>query len=137
MSINVRFSASAEATNSQMYSLEQLAIHATDAAALPVRIDMGNFDATPSQGSTGAIFTTYTVTLVVSAGSGASLPLNAINLPLFLGAPRKDINVDLSFDKVNDGVGSLAVSAQGYFWGPGAINAEGGPQRPPSSLYGT
>jgi len=59
------------------------------------------------------------------------------NMPLFIGAPvQNGVNAGLNF-VMSNAVVSLAVKVEGYYWDPGAINAVGGPQRPPGSIYGS
>lgn len=138
MSINVRFSTGTEPNPSSLWNLEQLMLRHTAVTALNCRIDYGNMDVQPNNGSTGALNKVYQLFLIdmgaVDTGAAGSLLSN--QLPLFLGAARKEVNSDLAFDVNNVNAASFVVMAQGYFWGPGAINAPGGPQRPARGLFG-
>lgn len=138
-SLDIRFTPSTGGTNSLMYSLEQLMINVTRNTLPDCRLDLANFDPFPSQASTGAVTVFYAFPLVVDpANSGrlAMSPRDMTFLPLFLGATIKDANAEIGVDVDNVTATSLAVFAQGFFWTPGAINAPGGPQRPPNSVYG-
>ena len=137
MSINIRFSSAAQPNVSTMWSMEQLLFSATADGSRDVRIDFGNMDIFPVDNSTGA---RQKVSRGVSNDLG-SISGSAINLTtgsaskLFLGAAGKDVNGDLAFDTDNVDATSFSVFVQGYFWGPAAINAPGGPQRPATGLY--
>ncbi len=139
VSINIRMSAAAQPNPSTLWSLDQLAIDHSVGGPLDIRMDFGGFDIQPPQGSTGSLVKTVSISLVDMGANapGSSLPLENLRRPIFLGAARSDVNVDLSFDAENLVGNSFGVFAQGFFWGPGAINAPGGPQRPLTSLYGS
>ena len=74
---------------------------------------------------------------VLRGGRGGSEGM--LKLPTMLGTVRgvaDDIAV-LTFGRNNEGAAtSLAVTAFGYQWGPRSMMAEGGPQRPPQSVFG-
>ena len=117
--------------------MEQLAIHSDVGGGVNLRIDYGGFDVFPVGISTSALVKLLHVQLndLGTAAGGSGLKLEDSAVPVFLGSARKDVNVDLSFDvDNNDGLG-FSVFVQGYFWGPGAVNAPGGPQRPVAGLY--
>ncbi len=136
LSVNIRFSAATEPNPSTLWNLEQLAITAPT-GTVGIRVDYGNMDFHPIGTSTGSLSKLFTLNTDRTEVSSAESPLiNRRLIPVFLGQARKDVSGDLSFDVDNaDGV-SLSVLAQGFFWGPGAINAPGGPQRPLTSLFG-
>lgn len=137
MSINIRISTSAQPSVSLLWSLEQLAIEHNASLTIPsVRLDYGGFDVQPLQGSTGSLTKLVQIQLVPMEVASNAIGFGSIQLPIFLGAARKDVNVDLSFDLDNLDASSFSVFAQGFFWGPGAVNAPGGPQRPLNSIYG-
>jgi len=139
MSLDIRFSTAALPATSLMYSLEQYAVNVSRDTALDCRLDIGLFDGFPTQASTGAVTVFYAFFLTTDPSNSGRAALNLRDhsfLPLFLGAPQKDTTVELGTDIDNVVATSLSVMAQGYFWSPGAINAPGGPQRPPNSIYG-
>jgi len=137
-SIDIRFSTVAQPNVSLLYNLEQLMV-AAPAAEGVIRLDFGGFDLQPLQGSTGSVSKLVALFLTDFSSVTASA-LQTSNLlggkPIFMGSPRKDVNVDLSFDFTNANGANFAVFAQGFFWGPASINAPGGPQRPLTSVYG-
>jgi len=136
-SINIRMSASAQPNPSTIWSLEQLAIFHGTGGGLNIRMDYGGFDVFPVGSSSSTLLKLLQIALfdLGTASSGSAMNLVDTKVSTFLGSARKDVNVDLSFDSDNaDGVG-FSVFAQGYYWGPGAINAPGGPRRPVEGLY--
>lgn len=137
MSVNIRFSSATEPNVSTLWNLEQLMIDTTNLSRT-VRMDAGNMDRQPIGESTGALSKLWQLALIDfgTAAAGAGLDLDSQLLPLFLGRADKGVAGDLAFDLDNVTGTSFAVMAQGFFWGPGAVNAPGGPQRPVGSLFG-
>jgi len=139
-SINIRFSASVQPSVSALWNLEQLIASHSNPSNSTIRIDFGNMDIFPVGSSTGAL--TKQAGAILNAlpvfTATEALRINQlIDKPIFLGAAGKAVNGDIAFDMDNVDATSFSIFAQGYFWGPGALNAEGGPQRPPNSLYGS
>jgi len=133
-----RFQLAGGPGNTLLYSLEQVMVNTTLDGGIDGAMVVENMDALPLNGSTGAVSNVQQLLLRDNgAVLGSSLrAFNEIAHPLFLGAPRQNgLNAGLQFVIANTAV-SLAVKAQGYYWDPGAINAIGGPQRPPGSIYG-
>jgi len=137
MSVNIRFSASAQPASSLLWSMDQLIVDHTSGSVRDFRIDFGGFDLQPIQGSTGSLtkIIHFQIEDLGSAVPGSAMSISDTIRHIFLGSPRKDVNVDLSFDTDNVDANSFSVFVQGFFWGPAAINAPGGPQRPLTSLY--
>lgn len=138
MSVNIRFSSADQPNVSTIWNLETLAISAAEAGSATMRVDFGNMDPQPLGASTGArtiLYALPTLDFGVTI-SGRALELLARNTPIFLGSAGKGVNGDLAFDTSNIDTLSLSVRAQGYFWGPEAVNAPGGPQRPATGLFG-
>lgn len=128
---------------SQMYSLEALVIDQSinpqsepfDSYAL---MEILRFDQLPAQGGTGAQFWWYGLHLKDIGGQriGAAIQQEAGYLPIFLGAPDKQLLGSFILIEHNNFNGAIfSVKAEGYFWNPGAINAPGGPRRPIDGLY--
>jgi len=71
-----------------------------------------------------------------SAGAAAVLDSQSA-MPIFLGAPIVASSAS-GFSFVTDNQDGIVMRAfaQGFFWGPGALIAPGGPQRPLRSVYG-
>jgi len=137
MSVNIRFSSAAQPNVSLLWSVEQLLLSTTADGSKDVRIDFGNMDIIPIELSTGArqkVARAQSSDMGNIAGGGMNLE-SGTNTKIFLGAAGKDVSGDLAFDADNIDASSLSVFVQGYFWGPAAINAPGGPQRPATGLY--
>lgn len=64
---------------------------------------------------------------------------NMLKKPLFLGRADRTSGQDTRIRVISDNTNGIGYHAElfGYYWGPGAMNAPGGPQRPPGSLFGT
>jgi len=138
-SINIRMSSSAQPNVSLLWSLEQLVMDQSGVPGRDLRIDYGGFDIQPLQGSNGSLTKLIQLRMLDLPGFSTAVAITKsdVGRPIFLGAARKDVNVDLAFDVVNTDGSSLSVFAQGFFWGPAAVNAPGGPQRPLTSIYGS
>ena len=65
-------------------------------------------------------------------------PERMMRKPIFLGRADRTSgqNTAMSLRGPNVDGGSLRDALWGYYWGPGAMNEPGGPQRPPGSLFG-
>jgi len=140
MSVNIRFSSAAQPNVSTLWNLEQVAIAHTNPVAGVARVDFGNMDIHPVGSSTGSLLKLFGATLVdlgTSPGEVATPLDETVITPIFMGAAGKEVNGDLAFDMDNVNSASMSIFCQGFFWGPDAINAEGGPQRPPSALFGS
>ena len=137
MSVDIRFSATQLPNVSTLWNIEQLMMTHTG-SSLRVRMDFGNMDLQPTGDSNGALLKLMEIDLddMGTAAVGRSMNARSRMFPLFLGSASKGVNGDVSFDLDNEDGTSFSVMAQGFFWGPGAINAPGGPQRPATSLYG-
>jgi len=137
-SINIRFSSAGQPNVSNLWNIEQMILGMSTPSAQRVRMDFGNMDIQPVGISTGAL--TKLVSLLLedlgaAPASGALAKLKD-DMPIFLGSAGKEVNGDVAWDVTNILNVSFNVFVQGYFWGPGAINAEGGPQRPATGLFG-
>jgi hypothetical protein len=133
-----RFQVTGEPGNSLLYSLEQFMLNTTLDGGATAAMIVENMDNLPLNGSTGARSNSIQILLNDNGPAlGSSCRLGAVlRKPMFLGAPvQNGLNAGLQFVMDNTAV-SLAVKAEGYYWDPGAINAIGGPQRPPGSIYG-
>jgi len=138
LTTSARMQIAGEPGNTLLYSLEQLGVNTTSSGGNVGAMIVENMDNLPLNGSTGARSEVYRIDMNDSGVTlGSSIPLaELLPRPLFLGAPvQNNLNAGLQWTMANASV-SLAVKAQGYYWDPGAINAVGGPQRPPGSIYG-
>jgi len=136
LSVAIRFQIVGRPSPSQLWSLDQLMINSTTSStAISARLQVVNMDQVPAMGSTGALSDTYSMELSPDT-FGVALRRQLCQLPLFVGQPiDNNLNAGLQIDVPNVNALSLNVRAQGYFWGPGAINAPGGVRRPVDGLY--
>lgn len=68
----------------------------------------------------------------------AAIPVEQLTfLPLFLGSMGANASTQLAAIAVNTDTVTMTLEAEGYWWGVRSINADGGPQRPPTGLYRT
>jgi len=123
--------------SSLMYNLEQINLFTTGGGNSDISLNPANWDEI-SPGATGSVVTVFHVLLqdVGSIAQGAGLATNGMPLPWFFGQVRKNTTNTILRISMTNSVLSLACKAEGYVWGPGAINAPGGPRRPEDSLYG-
>ena len=124
--------------SSLFYNIEQKLVVSSLDGGINVFMNPANWDEI-SPGATGSTFQGYALVLAdlgLTNGSGENGSNVQGPLPWFLGQVRKNAtNTIIRFSMANTAV-SLAVKAEGYYWGPEAINAPGGPRRPGDSLYG-
>lgn len=123
--------------SSQLYDIEQMTVFSTLDGSHIIDINPSNWDdLTP--GSTGTVATAFAAQLTTfDVGSGSALGGEVAMSPTkwFLGQVRKNTtNTIVRFRMTNTAV-SLAVKAEGFYWGPESLNAPGGPRRPVDSLY--
>jgi len=121
----------------ELFNLEQVAIHADVAATIPAVLRTEQMDVlNPNVRATEV---QEWLLLLTSAGSADSALqfIGGNQLPIWLGAPTDgdvDAGIQLEFPNVDLRVHHATI--QGYMWGPRSIIAPGGPQRPPNGLYG-
>ncbi len=120
--------------NSQMYSVERIAIRTSDNVDRVMRVSSLNMGGPSNLG-----FTPQYAVLVdrITGGTSAGLRPEALQLlPWFLGSQRNaGITASLSLLSDNtDGI-IFTFEAEGYRWSPRSVLVDGGPQRPPTGLY--
>lgn len=132
-----RFQETNESLSSRLWSMEQISMTQLGALGSPtIEIRTTNLETFQRQGvgNTG-----FTVRMVANPGTGRSLEGSHLTfLPWFLGAPRIE-NIAAGFEVLDadGGVGErTSMLISGYYWGPAARNAPGGPQRPVTGLFG-
>jgi len=125
--------------SSLMYNLEQVNVVTSTGGTSSCSVNPSNWDEL-SPGFTGGVSTVwgYLLSALDALNVTASRGLWSNVTPWFLGQVRKNTtNTIVRFQLLNGGATTdLSVKAEGYFWGPGAINAPGGPRRPTDSIYG-
>jgi len=127
---------------SLLYSLEELMVHVSlepgSGLAQDFLLQILEMDRQPLQGSPGIPIQVYTFRMddegTQRIGQSMRNP-NAL-LPIFMGQPNKGIVPSGPLvEKVNLDLDRMSVKMGGYYWGPGSINADGGPKRPLTGLY--
>jgi len=122
--------------SARLYSLETMTFDnllASGASVIEVRtINLETFQRV-------AVFN-QSISLILTNNpiSGRSIDGRAYAVfPWFLGAPRLTGSAGLDILAQDNGVGDRSnMLLSGYFWGPAARNASGGPQRPTTGLFG-
>lgn len=134
----IDFQTATSALSSRMWSLEQLQVQTLNTLGgialqlIPRNMETYQRDQLPI---TGWRITQDNLP-AVPGGRGLNAR-DAIILPIFFGAPRiAGVNAGFEIVGNNDLTNRLNVIAYGYFWGPGARTAPGGPQRPATGPWG-
>ncbi len=129
----INFTQPAGSRSSKMFDLEQLAIHSGDTTALVGRLELANSEGPSNAGLRGILAVELQAFVDGSGLSGRDLTF----LPLFLGSERSAaLAFSLAFVIVNVDTEVVTLEAQGYWWGARSVLVPGGPQRPPTGLYG-
>ncbi len=121
--------------NSQMYSVEQLAIITTDNVDRVVRIVAVNMGGPTPAG----LSQEYSVPLLAQTNAAKSgISTEALTLlPWFLGSQRTPgVAASLSLVTENTDLTIFKLEAQGYSWSARSVLVDGGPQRPLTGPYG-
>lgn len=119
--------------SSRIFTVEQMALFSGETGARIARIEAINLSSPPNLGFRGI----YSMALATTSPSGNSVSLSELRLPIFLGS-QEDAALISSFAAVIDNVDTVQVTleVQGYWWGARSVFAPGGPQRPPTGIYG-
>jgi len=133
----VRFQAAGENLSSRLWSLEQFSLDTLGAlGGIVVEVQTVNLETFERVGTVAQAVAFQMNDLPISgrAVKGSELSF----LPWFLGAPRiEGLSAGLDIRTLDGGVGERTNQfLSGYFWGPAARNAPGGPQRPHTGLFG-
>jgi hypothetical protein len=132
---SLRFSRAGEPLSSKLYTLEALSLFSNDGNTRTIELRMSNMS-----GPTNEVLEhRYTVV----ADTTTNPARNAVRarevtfLPIFLGAQRTTASQCLlSAIQTNTNGVEYFFQAAGYWWGARSVLADGGPQRPPGSIYG-
>lgn len=134
--IRVDFQEAGEPSPSIIWNLEQFNLHTTNFSVFDARLTILGMDRIPQLGAGINITPIYHLSLG-PISSGSALNTNFPPMPLFLGQPIDNgLTGAIQFDLDNVTGQAFLVHAQGFYWGPAAMNAPGGPQRPATSAYG-
>jgi len=120
---------------SELYNLEQFSIHVDEAADIGANLETLAMD--HLFGQEPAILQRYSL-LLDFAGVGlgnASQVRDQGALPLWLGRPQTGLDAGIRLEFVNTLLVNYSATIQGYIWGPRAVLAAGGPQRPPQGYF--
>lgn len=119
--------------SSRLFSLEQFYIDKTDATIVDWRLRTENMDGPPNF----AMRNTFRIRTTNAGTISSNLdPVSTTMLPLFLGSQRiAGILAHLAISGTNVNLAVREFGAQGYWWGPRSVLADGGPSRPASGLY--
>jgi len=125
--------------DTNFYSIEQVMFTTSTAATRQTTVEIANMDIDVLPATATPIVSRYLFD-TVSDGNDGVVPATQINPKIFIGRWR---------DRALGGAGTIAirsanpgaaatydVKVQGYWWGPGAMNAPGGLIRPPNGIYG-
>lgn len=132
-SVQVDFNKSDSIFNSQYYSLEQVMVNVGAQADFEIAMFIFNFD------RFGAATNRYTLFARGNEAAVSGLAAEDFNgfRKMFLGqqagpnvAPGLTFAIDNTLNEV------MSVMVEGYIWGVRSVNVNGGPQRPPTGLYG-
>jgi len=123
---------------SELFSLDQISIDTSRANDADVILQTIAMDSLAINRPASTQVWRINLTNVGATLGGNSINFRDFALPIWLGSPNRVegdgglrlilTNVDLVF---------YAATLQGYFWGPRAILAEGGPRRPVGGLFPT
>lgn len=139
MILQFNFQNSADPLSARLFSLEQFML-ITDALAAVVtgwELQTSNLESFERAAILPRAWGIDMDRIRPNAAGGSARLTNMQGLPIFLGAPVVG-NAPAFISFVSDNVNLIVMRAfvQGYFWGPGASTAPGGPQRPLRSVYG-
>lgn len=122
--------------SSRLFSLEQMSLVMSQNVSTFWDLHTFNLETFERLGIANRV---WPLTLVqISENTGDAIPLGELaGLPLFLGSPSvQGVAAGIDFRTSNQDGPTFTAFCQGYFWGPGALTAPGGPQRPLRSMYG-
>jgi len=133
--VQLNFKEAAPGLVTEAYSLEQLTVVSLETTNRALEVQTGNMDFIPGLPSDAI----WLARLTLEAGETQSIMQQGdLKLPAFLGQPRlQTAAAFLLFNAPNVNLVTLIVHAQGYKWDGGALLHPGGPQRPPTGIYGT
>lgn len=119
-----------------MLTIEQMFVDTTGASGAEFLLQVIGFEEHNPVGNNNLLMAMSTKDTV---GTASALgPSDLLRKPIFLGrADRTSGQAStISLRTLNVNGISIRDSLYGYYWGPGAMNEPGGPQRPPGSLFG-
>jgi len=121
---------------SELYNIEQFAIHVDENMDIGANIETLNMD--HLGGPILALIQRWNLLLdFAGVGMGCATSIQSQNgLPKWLGRPQTGVDAGVQIEFVNTLLVNYTATLQGYIWGPRAVLAQGGPQRPPFGYFG-
>jgi len=119
-----------------IFTLEQVELQPSDASSISYLLEATGFTQTPSANRFPRMGVAVSS---VTSQPAAQFVSNMLTKPFYLGQLDRDAGIDsvITIRTVNVDTESYIVHFLGYYWTPDAMNAPGGPQRPPGALFGT
>jgi len=137
MTAQARFQEVGESLSSRLWDIEQFSYDTFGAlGGATVQLQTVNLETFQRL---GAVAQSLNFILGDDPLGGRSIRADMLaNFPLFLGAPRiQELSAGFDILTIDGGVGERSnMLLSGYYWGPAARNAPGGPQRPLTGLFG-
>jgi len=134
--MNLEINLLTEPFSAMMFTVEQYLYNDTGTGTRNVLFEATGFEEHDPVGNRNVIF--HVLSTPGPTAAFALRPVSFLQKPLFLGRADRRSGQDTQIRIITtngDGIGFHA-DLFGYYWGPGAMNAPGGPQRPPGSLFG-
>ncbi len=135
--MEARVQETGESLSSRLWSIEQMT-YDTLVSLAGVGLEVRSVNLETFQRLQVADFSRQLTLASFATGGRGIASRDLAAFPWFLGAPRIQ-GLAAGFDVVttDGGIGERSnMLASGYYWGPAARNAPGGPQRPPTGLFG-
>lgn len=134
--VSLRFNRAGDPLSSKIFTLEDLSLFSNDGFARTAELRMSNMSGPTNEilEHRYALFLATTTNPARNAVRARDLTL----LPVFLGSQRDTATQSLlSTIQLNTNGIEYFFQAAGYWWGARSILVDGGPQRPPGSIYGS
>lgn len=124
-----------EPFSAQIFTLEQIELQPTDASVHSYLLEATGFT------TVGVASRFPHIALLANSNQGGPAALYTDNLlqrPYYLGQADRSAGIDTEITVRTDNVNgeTYICNLLGYYWEPAAVNARGGPQRPPGALFG-
>jgi len=134
--IHLNFSFAGQEFRSSYYSLEQLHITDDNSVDIEYMVDFLNLGSPFAIDEAAAPRFLVRVQALTNITDSVSPVQDLLLRPIFLGKQfGASVNVELRARVTNVSGVVSTVTALGYFWQPGAVNAIGGLKRPANSLW--
>lgn len=134
--LNLELNLLTEPFTALILTLEQYELQPSDVLARSYLMEANGFTQVPGANRFPRIAFQVNPTL---GGPAAIFATDLLQKPFYLGQVSRAAGIDTQIRTLTQNIDleSYIVHALGYYWTPDAINAPGGPQRPPGALFGT